>query len=151
MDFLNCLDRVVARAELRCLAYCLMTNHYHLVLETDDGELSRAVKALNGRYALRFNRRYDRDAHLFRNRFGAVHQETESQLIWTLRYAVINPVEQGLCGRPEEWHWSSYRASVGLDRAPRFLDVRRLLSFFGDASERSVAQYRACVHGFVGV
>lgn len=151
IDFLGCLDRVVARAELRCLAYCLMTNHYHLVLETADGELSRALKALNGTYALRFNRRYDRDAHLFKNRFGAVQQETDSQLIWTLRYTVMNPVRQGLCGSPEEWRWSSYRASAGLDRAPRFLDIGRLLSFFGDVSERSMAQYRACVDGFVGV
>lgn len=151
IDFLGCLDRVVARSEISCLAYCLMMNHYHLVVETHDGQLSRAMQALNGGYALRFNRRYDRDAHLFKNRFGAVQQKTDSQLIWTLRYTVMNPVRHGLCGRPEEWRWSSYRASVGLERAPRFLDLGRLLSFFGDVSERSTAQYRACVDGFVGV
>lgn len=151
IDFLDCLDRVVTRTNLRCLAYCLMSNHYHLVLQTGDGELSRAIQRLNGRYALRFNRRYDRDAHLFKNRFGAVPQETESQLIWTFRYIVMNPVVTGLCGAPEEWRWSSYRASAGIDEAPRFLDVSGLLSFFGDVSERSRAQYRACVQGLVGV
>jgi putative transposase len=151
VDFLGCLDRVVARGGLRCLAYCLMTNHYHLVVQTENGELSRAMKALNGRYALRFNRRYERDAHLFKNRFGAVRQGSDSQLLWTLRYTAMNPVEKGLCGSPEEWHWSSYRASIGLDQPPRFLDVERLLSYFGDVSESAVAAYRACVDGFVGV
>jgi REP-associated tyrosine transposase len=137
--------------QLRCLAYCLMTNHYHLVLETADGEVSRAMKTLNGRYALRFNRRYDRDAHVFKNRFGAVHQRSEPQLLWTLRYTVMNPVDNGLCARPDEWHWSSYRASVGLDRAPRYLDVRRLLSYFGDESARARTVYRAYINGVVGV
>lgn len=151
VDFLHCLERVVARTSLRCLSYCLMSNHYHLVVETEDGELSRAMKALNGRYALRFNRRYVRDAHLFRNRFGAVLQETEPQLLWTLRYTVMNPVEKGLCGSPDEWRWSSYRASVGIDPAPSFLDVTRLLSRFGDAPERAREAYRTFVGGFVGV
>jgi hypothetical protein len=128
-----------------------MSNHYHLVLETGDGELSRAIKALNGRYALRFNQRHQRDAHLFKNRFGAVHQGSESQLLWTLRYAVRNPVENGLCGMPEEWRWSSYRASIGLDRVPRFLDVSRLLSYFADMPDRARAVYRAYIDGVVGV
>ena len=149
-DFLVCLDGVISRSKLRCLAYFLMPNHYHLVLETGDGELSRAMKALNGRYALRFNRRHDRDAHLFRNRFGAVLQRSESQLLWTLRYTVRNPVDSGLCGSPDEWRWSSYRASVGLDRAPRFLDVRGLLSHFGDMPDRAMTVYREYIDGVVG-
>jgi putative transposase len=151
VDFLDCLDRVVGQRQLNCLAYCLMSNHYHLVLETGDGELSRAMQALNGRYALRFNQRYGRDAHLFRNRFGAVHLRTEGQLLWTLRYAVRNPVESGLCASADEWRWSSYRASVGLDREPRFLAVGKLLSYFGDMPDRARAAYRAFVDGVVGV
>lgn len=151
VDFLGCLNRVMQQAELRCLAYCLMSNHYHLVLETGDGELSRAMQTLNGRYANRFNHRYDRDAHLFKNRFGAVRQMSESQLLWTLRYTVMNPVDAGLCGTPDEWRWSSYRASAGLDPAPSFLDLSRLLSHFGDVSETAMARYRAAIHGFVGV
>ena len=152
IDFLDCLERVVTRSRLRCLAYCLMPNHYHLVLETEDGELSAAMKKLNQRYSLRFNRRYGRDAHLFRNRFGAIAQATESQLLWTLRYTVMNPVESGLCSQPEEWRWSSYRASIGLDPAPRFLDVARLLSYYGGArSDRAMPAYRHHVDGLVGV
>jgi REP element-mobilizing transposase RayT len=151
LDFLDCLDRVVDRGGLNCLSYCLMANHYHLVLETLDGEVSRAMNALNGRYALRFNRRYDRDAHVFKNRFGAVRQSTEPQLLWTLRYTVMNPVRSGFCGSPDEWLWSSYRASAGLERAPRYLDVERLLSYFGDRSDRAMVAYRGFVRGIVGV
>lgn len=145
VDFLSCLERVVARHGLACLAYCLMPNHFHLVVETPDGRLSDAMKALNGRYALRFNRRYDCDAHLFKNRFGAVHQSSEPQLFWTLRYAVRNPVEAGLCTDPAGWPWSSYRASVGDVAPPRFLALKRLLSYFGDRPESAMSRYRELV------
>ena len=147
VDFLMCLDRIVRRHELRCLAYCLMPNHYHLVLETPAGGLSAAMKALNGRYALRYNRRYGRDAHLFRNRFGAVLQESEPQLRWTLRYTVRNPVESDLCAGPEEWPWSSYRACAGLDPAPAFLALGELLSLFSDEPQRAMARYRDLIFG----
>jgi putative transposase len=148
-DFLFCLARVVARTQLSCLAYCLMSNHYHLVLQTHDGELSRCMQALNGGYSNRFNRRYGRDAHLFRNRFGAVRQETQGQLEWTLRYVAVNPVTKGLCSRPEEWPWSSYRSSVGIDSAPRFLDVPRVLSLYADTAETAVTRFRASVENTV--
>jgi putative transposase len=144
-DFLECVNRVVRVYELRCLSYCLMPNHYHLVLQTPDTRLSQAMKALNGRYALRFNRRHKRDAHLFRNRFGAVLQETDSQLLWTLRYTVRNPIEKGFCARPDEWPWSSYRASVGLDDVPLFLDISGLLSYFGDEISEAMTRYREFV------
>jgi REP element-mobilizing transposase RayT len=144
-DFLMCLERVVERFELRCVAYCLMPNHYHLVLETPDGALSAAMKAVNGRYSLRFNKRYGRDAHLFKNRFGAVLQESEEQLLWTLRYTVRNPVESGLCADPEDWPWSSYRACAGIELAPAFLDLAGALTHFGDRPSGAMATYRAHV------
>jgi len=144
-DFLECLTRAVQAYDLRCLSYCLMLNHYHLVLQIPDTRLSQAMKALNGRYALRFNQRYGRDAHLFKNRFGAVLQETNSQFLWTLRYTARNPVEKGLCALPEEWRWSSYRASVGLDPVPSFLDVGALLSFLGDEVIAATARYRELI------
>lgn len=151
IDFLHCLDRVVRRSEISCLAYCLMANHYHLVLQTRDGQLSRAMQALNGGYANRFNHRYDRDAHLFKNRFGAVWQKTDSQLHWTLRYTVMNPVDKGLCSGPDEWRWSSYRASAGLEPAPALLDVGRLWSYFADTPARAMSRYRTSVAEIVGV
>lgn len=144
-DFLGCLERVVQRHDLACLAYCLMSNHFHLVVETPDERLSDAMKALKGRYALRFNRRYGCDAHLFKNRFGAIAQTTSEQLHWTLRYAVRNPVDSGLCADPGEWLWSSYRASVGATMAPPYLALERLLSYFADMPESAMARYRALV------
>ena len=141
VDFLTCLGRVVRVHELSCLTYCLMPNHYHLIVQVDGRDLSRAMKALNGRYALRFNRRYGRDAHLFRNRFGAVLQESDEQLLWTLRYAVQNPVQSGLCTAPDEWPWSSYSAALGLQRPPPFLDVDRLLSLFGEPADLARSRY----------
>jgi putative transposase len=147
IDFLGCLDRVVRRHDLACLAYCLMTNHFHLVVETPDDRLSRAMQSLNGRYALRFNRRYSCDAHLFKNRFGAVAQRSTEQLHWTLRYVVRNPVDSGLCADPGEWVWSSYRASVGAIGAPPFLALGRLFSYFGDMPETAMARFRTVMLG----
>lgn len=150
-DFLMCLEKVVSRYALRCTAYCLMPNHYHLLVETPDGALSAAMKELNGRYSLRFNKRHGRDAHLFRNRFGAVLQESESQLLWTHRYLVRNPVETGLCADPGEWPWSSYKACAGEEPAPAFLDLENALAHFGDRAETQMARYRTYVLGIPGV
>jgi putative transposase len=147
VDFLECLARVVRVYRLTCFGYCLMPNHYHLLVETSDRSLSDAMKALNGRYALRFNRRYDRGAHLFKNRFGAVLQETDEQFLWALRYIVHNPVVSGLCARPEDWPWSSYRACAGLDRPAAFLHVGRLLSFFADEPASAMSRYCQLING----
>jgi REP element-mobilizing transposase RayT len=151
VDFLDCLGRVVRKHELRCFAYCLMPNHYHLILQTPDGRLSEAMKALNGRYALRFNHRYGRDAHLFKNRFGAVLQESDAQLFQAIRYTVRNPVDSGLCAQAGEWPWSSYRPSVSLGDGPEFLDVMGLLSFFGDEARSATARLRRLVEEPLGV
>jgi putative transposase len=145
VDFLECFQRVVLRYELQCIAYCLMPNHFHLVVETPDGRLSEAMKALNGRYSLRHNKRYSCDAHLFKNRFGAVAQETDEQLFSTLRYVARNPVMAALCAAPGEWPWSSYRASIGEVNPPTFFGLTRLLSYFGGASATAMARYRDLV------
>jgi REP element-mobilizing transposase RayT len=147
IDFLDCFETVALRHELRCLAYCLMPNHFHFVIETPDGRLSDAMKALNGRYSLRFNKRHGCDAHLFKNRFGAIEQETDEQLFQTLRYVALNPVTAGLCSNPAEWPWSSYRASVGEVKPPLFLSLARLLSYLGATSETAMSRYRELVLG----
>jgi len=144
-DFLGCLDRVVRTYELSCLSYCLMMSHYHLLLQVPDTRLSQAMKALNGRYSLRFNRRYGRDAHLFKNRFGAVLQETDDQFRHTVRYILRNPVEAGLCAVPDEWPWSSYGAEAQLGRTPAFVDVGALLALFGKEPAVAMARYRELV------
>jgi REP element-mobilizing transposase RayT len=143
VDLLDCAARVVTRHRIDCLAFGLMPNHCHWLFRTaaDDNRLSIAMKELNGRYSLRFNKRHGREAHLFRNRFGAVHQETQEQLLWTVRYIARNPVEAGLCADPSELRWTSYRATAGLDAPPHWLAVSTLLSYFGNTPDEAVSRY----------
>jgi len=143
IDLLDCAACVIERHKVACLTFGLMPNHHHWLLATpsDENPLSALMKELNGRYALRLNKRYGRVAHLFQNRFRAVHQETHDQLMWTVRYIVRNPSEAGLCSHPEELPWTSYRATVGLDAAPSWLAVSTLLSYFGSTSEEAIRRY----------
>jgi REP element-mobilizing transposase RayT len=114
-----------------CKSYCLMGTHYHLVVQTPDANLSEGMQLLNGRYAQRFNGRHGRRGHLFGERFYSVHVESDSHLFAALRYVARNPVEAGLCAAPEGWRWSSFRATAGLEPAPRFLDLDGVLGLFG--------------------
>jgi putative transposase len=92
-----------------CHAFCLMTTHYHLLVEATRRELSRGVQRLNGRYAVTFNRRHDRYGHVFAERFTARAIDGEEYLYDACAYIVLNPVRAGLCDRPEEWRWSYSR------------------------------------------
>ena len=153
-DLLIHTATVVERYQLGCLAYALMTNHVHYLFrtpETEEPVLSNALRDLNGTHARRFNRRHGREAHAFRNRFGAVLQESGEQLLWTLRYIERNPVEAGLCRHPSEWAWTSYRATAGLDPPPLFLFVPGVLELFGSDVETARARYVEFVAGTPGV
>ena len=123
-----------------------MTNHYHLVVGTPDGRLSRAMKALNGTYARQFDVRHSRTAHVFQNRFRSELVDTDEYLLTVSRYVALNPVRAGLCGHPAEWPWSSYRALAGIDAAPDFLSETFILSLFGDVTETARAGYRRFVN-----
>jgi putative transposase len=139
--FLDRLGLLVETFELGCVAYCLMGNHYHLVVQTPDGRVSMALKQLNGGYSRHFNRVNGRSAHLFRNRFLARLIEGEPYLLAACSYVAHNPVRAGLCGEPADWPWGSYRASVGVDQVPGFLSESLLRDVFGgDAGWR--ARYR---------
>jgi putative transposase len=128
--YLALLGQVVERQSWFCLAYCLMDNHVHLLVETPKPNLGAGVQRLHGLYATAFNRRHRRSGHLFQGRFGAVRVKTDSQLLETTRYIALNPVAAGLCGEPAGWRWSSHAAALSANR-PRWLDSRRLLAYFG--------------------
>lgn len=132
--FLRRLVQTVADYELSCLSYCLMGNHYHLIVRTPDARLSKALQELNGGYSRHFNQIYGRDAHLFRNRFLARLIASEVHLLTACRYVAHNPVQAGLCGRPLDWPWSSYRTSAGLGTS-LFVDDRILRDAFGPGPE----------------
>jgi len=120
--FLRTLAVVVERYDLRCHAYCEMTNHYHLALTTVEANLSRAMHQLNGDYAQWWNWRHDRVGHVFQARFNAQIVQDDRYLATVCRYIVLNPVRAGIVATPEDWPWSSYRAMTGLERCPYFLD-----------------------------
>lgn len=141
--FLSLLERSAVRYGWRCWAYCLMTNHFHLVVKTPRGVLSEGMQELNGGYARTFNRRHGREGHLFRNRFWAEQVASDSHLLESLRYVVLNPVRAGICALPEHWPWSSYRSSAGLETPPAFLFQGEVLELFGLAEARG--RYRQFV------
>ena len=94
-SFLEVLHKVNQRHHWICHAYCLMTNHYHLVIETPEGNLSRGMRQLNGVYTMYFNRRHRTVGHVFQGRFKAILVERESYLLEVCRYVVLNPVRAG--------------------------------------------------------
>src|SRR5512135_2619432 len=129
--FLELLARVVESHGIICSAYCLMTNHYHLVLTTTSANLSGSVKQLNGTYGQWWNRRNDRLGHVFQSRFFAQVVQDDAHMLAVCRYVVLNPIRADLVRSPEEWPWSSYRATAGMSAVPPFLrpdDLWRLLA-----------------------
>ena len=124
--YLSTLARVVARHEWRVLAYCLMPNHVHLLVETPRPNLGVGMQLLHGRYAQTFNARHSQPGHLFQGRFGSALVKEDGQLWMTAAYIAANPVKARLCTRPEDWRWSSHAATLGGARPP-WLDVPRLL------------------------
>jgi putative transposase len=142
VEFLALLARVVKDAAWRCHAYCLMDNHFHLMVETPDESLSTGMQQLSGLHAQRFNRRHELDGHLFQGRFHSVLVESDWHLLSLARYLVLNPVRAGLCTRASDWRWSSFRPTAGLAPCPRWLGVDRLLEYFGINRKEARAAYQ---------
>ena len=140
--YLSLLAREVKRNGWRCLGYCLMLNHLHLVLETPEPNLGIGMHGLQGGYARRFNHRHGRVGHVFQGRYGAVRVKDDAQFAAVVRYVAQNPVEAGYCERPDEWRWGSHRAVVG-ERWPAWLDAARLLGLLSSGGRDRLARYRA--------
>ena len=143
--FLAGLADVIGSFRWFCHAYCLMSNHFHLLLSTPEPDLARGMQRLNGRYGQRFNLRHARKGHLFEGRYGARLVESESHLLEAARYVVLNPVRAGLCASPGDWPWSSYRANAGLESPPTFLAEDFILDLVAGDRTRAQARYRAFV------
>lgn len=140
--FIAQLERTVVRYEWRCLSYCVMGNHFHLVVETPHSNLGRGMQYLKSGYAQWFNPNKGREGALFERRFWWTIPESEADCFEVVRYVALNPVRSDFVASPEEWPWSSYRACVGLERAPAFLDVATIKDWFGGArSEFRLAQF----------
>jgi putative transposase len=143
--FLAMLRRIARRYGWTVYAYCLMTNHYHLVIQLSDRGLSRGMCELNGGYAIASNARHGRTNHVFGRRFWDAPIERQAHLLETCRYVVLNPVRAGILDKAAEWPWSSYRSCAGEQHAPTFLAVGELLGLFGANPGAARAAYRRYV------
>jgi putative transposase len=151
LRFLEVLGTVVERFGWICHAYCLMTNHYHLLIETPQPNLSRGMQHLNGVYTQWFNREHSRAGHLVQGRFKSIVVEKESYLLELARYIVLNPVRARLARSARDWRWSSYRATAGQTDPPGFLTVDWLLSQFARIRGKATRAYRDFVKRGKGV
>ncbi len=138
--FLSILGSVVKRYNWLCHAYCLMDNHYHLMIETPDANLSSGMRQLNGVYTQRYNRRHQKPGHIFQGRFKAILVQKENYLLELCRYVVLNPVRAGIVKKIEAWRWSSYLATAGIGKEPEYLTTGWILGFFN--SRRTIAKRR---------
>ena len=143
--FLALLSREIGQRLWKCHAYCLMTNHYHLLIETPGANLVGGMKRLNGCYCQRFNRRHGRVGHVLQGRYHALIVDRDAYLLELARYIVLNPVRAGMAETPGAWRWSSYRATAGTTACPAWMRVDDLLGHFGRTSRTARAAYRRFV------
>lgn len=142
--FLDLVRQVALRRRWRVYAYCLMQNHYHLVVATTQADLSAGMRVINGEYAQWFNRLHALVGHVFQGRFHSVVVESDSHLLELLRYLALNPVRAGLCATPAEWRWGSYAAIIGdVPTAP--VSVPLVLKLFGSEAPRAREAFRSFV------
>jgi len=140
--YVRMLRGTVRQCRWRLLAYCLMDNHVHLLIETPEANLGEGMRWLHGLYASRFNERHGRSGHLFQGRYGSVRIKTDQQLCTVAFYIAMNPVEAGLCELPEDWPWSSHPLIVS-GAAPDWLDAPNLLGYFGAPGTGGRRRYAA--------
>lgn len=129
--FLKLLGEVCERYNCCCHAYCLMTNHYHLLIETAEANLSQGMRQLNGVYTQTFNRRHHRVGHVFQGRYKSILVERDSYLLEAIRYVILNPVRAGMIKTAGQYRWSSYRSMIGRATTPEWLNRDWALSQFG--------------------
>lgn len=146
--FLSLLDLVTLRYRWELHTYCLMTNHYHLLVTTLDPTLSAGMQYLLSCYAQWFDRRHGYEGHLFERRFSSRTIATDRDFLSTARYILLNPVRAGICDTAADWRWSSYNATAGTTRTPGPALSDWDLDYFGrrkpeQARERFAAFIRA--------
>ena len=133
--FMALLANTVRRYGWNLHAYCLMGNHFHLVLDTPYSNIGDGMRYLKSSYALWFNDLRGREGHLFERRYYSALLDHEAHLFAICRYTVLNPVRAGLCGHPADWAWSSYRATAGIVEPPAFLQLELVHAIFGGGQD----------------
>lgn len=145
VDFLDLVADVVAARRWLCRSYCMLSTHYHLLIETPDPDLAAGMQYLNGRYGQRVNWRRGEKGHVFQARYSSVLVDGDGHRLELYRYIALNPVRAGLAENPEDWPWSSYGALLELAPSPCFLDVAGALEDFAEATDAAQARLRTFV------
>jgi REP element-mobilizing transposase RayT len=143
--FLDYLGRAVERFLLNVHSFCLMDNHFHILLETQQAHLSRALQWLSVSYAGYFNRKYHRIGHLFHGRFKSILVDADEYLKQLSRYIHLNPVRAGLVNQPVDYPWSSYPIYAGKEATPEWVETEWLLSQFGSTRKTAIENYKEFV------
>jgi putative transposase len=144
-NFLSIVSQVRDRFNWVVHSYCLMSNHYHLLAETPEANLSQGMRQLNGVYTQKFNHAHGRVGHVFQGRYRAILVQKDAYLLELSRYIVLNPVRAGMVRSARDWRWSNYRPTAGLAEVPAWLHADWLLSCFGQSRHRAMQKYREFV------
>lgn len=145
LAFLEVFSSVIEQFNWVCYAYCLMGNHYHLLVQTLDANLSKGMRQLNGVYTQAYNRRHQKTGHLFQGRYKSILVDEDNYLLELSRYIVLNPVKAGMVKRVDQWKWSSYLATVGQASVPEWLSSDYLLSQFSVQRKTAIRKYQTFV------
>jgi REP element-mobilizing transposase RayT len=145
--FLDLLGKEVLQQGWVLYAFCLMGNHYHLLLETPEPNLVRGMRRLNGVYTQAFNRRHHRVGHVLQGRYKSILVDKDSYLRELCRYVVLNPVRAGIIASVQDWHWSSYLPTAGKIACPPWLAADRVLGLFGESGSASRTYARFVAEG----
>jgi REP element-mobilizing transposase RayT len=151
-DWLAIFAQVCERFNWRCHAWCLMDNHYHLLVETAEANLSQGMRQLNGVYTQHTNRRHQRVGHVFQGRYKAILVQKEAYLLELCRYVVLNPIRAKMVSHIADWRWSSYLMMLGQVNAPQWLETDWILAHFSENNRaQAIKQYKNFVHAGMGL
>lgn len=149
-QFLKTLSETIERYNWLCHSYCLMGNHYHILIETPEGNLAKGMRQLNGVYTQAFNKINQRVGHIFQGRYKAFLIEKEPYLLEVIRYIVLNPVRALLVNDPKNWQWSSYCAFAGITKVPKWLEIDWILGQFSMDRKSAQKEYVRYILNGVG-
>lgn len=149
-QFISYLESASSRYGAVVHGYCLMNNHYHLLLETPSGNLSEIMRHINGAYTTYFNVKRKRAGHLFQGRYKAILVDADEYAKELSRYIHLNPVRAGITEKPVEYAWSSYKAYIGIGKKPEWLKTEFILNYFDEKRTKAQKGYEQFVSIMIG-
>ena len=146
LSFVKLLEELDEVFNIKVAAYCLMPNHYHLLIQTPDANLSRSMRHLNGVYTQRYNRRHGFDGPLFRGRYKSILVETDSYALELVRYIHRNPLKAGIVEGLDKYQWSTHKAYLSSADKWKWLYKDYILKLFSESKQESIRLYKNFVN-----